>query len=132
MSEIARSVVGMDIITEQQIEAFLTDYAAALLARDEHRVADLYAVPALVLFPGNAVAVSAREQTEQFFVSAWGQYDGVDTVAHEVTLMGAGPATAWLDVTWVYDGQPRERFCYQVVQGADGAWRIAVLTPLVL
>lgn len=127
----ARNVVAMDI-TAQQIETFLTDYASALLARDESRVAALYAVPALILFPDGPIAVTAREQTEQFFASAWGQYDGVDDVTHNVTVMGTGPATAWLDVTWLHSGEPRERFCYQLARGTDGAWRIAVLTPLAM
>lgn len=43
-----------------------------------------------------------------------------------------GPASIWADVTWSFDGDVRERFCYQLVPGHDGAHRIAVLTPLPL
>ena len=45
------------------VETFFAAYAAALLARDEQAVADLYAVPALVLFPGTSIAVGDRGQT---------------------------------------------------------------------
>jgi ketosteroid isomerase-like protein len=112
-------------------EQFFDRYAAALLARDEQAVAAMYAVPALILFPGNAVPVSDAAQTEAFFASSWPQYEGVDTAEPTVRLMGEAPGTLWADVTWHYDGQARERFCYQLVQGGNG-YQIAVLTPMAL
>ncbi|MGY1602026.1 hypothetical protein [Geodermatophilus sp. SYSU D00815] len=104
-----------------------------MLARDEQAVAGMYAVPSLILCPGNAVAVSDRGQTEQFFASSWDQYDGVDDVRQEVEVevVAEAPGSTWADVTWIHGGEPRERFCYQLVPGADGL-RIAVLTPLPL
>ena len=44
--------------------------------------------------------------------------------------MGEAPGTVWADVTWFYGGRAQERFCYQLVAGAQG-YRIAVLTPMV-
>jgi ketosteroid isomerase-like protein len=110
-------------------ETFFDDYAAALLARDETAIARMYAVPGLILFPGQAIPVTSEQQTEQFFAASWAQYEGVEVVDHTVTVMASTPASVWADVTWSYDGQVRERFCYQLASGAGG-WQIAVLTPL--
>jgi len=112
-------------------QTFFDEYAAALLARDEKRIARMYAVPSLILFPGQSVLVSSEQQTEQFFAASWAQYDGVDAVQRKVVVMASTPASIWADVTWSYDGEPRERFCYQLVEGAAG-WQIGVLTPLEL
>ncbi|MDP9817055.1 DUF4440 domain-containing protein [Spirilliplanes yamanashiensis] len=111
------------------VRQFFDRYAAALLARDERAVARMYAVPGLILFPGQAIAVGSEAQTEQFFASSWAQYEGVDAVEHDVAVLARAPGSVWADVTWRYDGEVRERFCYQLVAGDDG-WRIAVLTPL--
>lgn len=110
-------------------QAFFDEYAAALLARDEQAVARLYAVPALVLFPGQPIAVTERSQTEEFFASSWAQYDGVQEARADLTVLAATDASVWADVAWSYDGEVRERFCYQLVDDA-GTWRVAVLTPL--
>lgn len=32
-------------------------------------------------------------------------------------------------MSWSYRGQPRERYCYQLVQGTEG-YQIAALTPM--
>ncbi|MEJ2862717.1 hypothetical protein [Actinomycetospora flava] len=111
------------------VESFFARYAEALLARDEQAVADLYAVPALVLFPGQAIAVSDRAQTAAFFASSWSQYEGIDAADPTITVMGEGPVGVWADVTWDHGHGPAERFCYQLVAGEDG-YRIAVLTLL--
>ena len=110
---------------------FFERYAAALLARDERAIARMYAVPSLILFPGNAILVSDASQTEEFFAGSWGQYDGVDAVDKRIVVMGEAPGSLWVDVTWSYDGKAQERFCYQLVAGTDG-YRIAVLTPMAL
>lgn len=111
------------------VHDFFVQYAQALLDRDAAAIAEMYAVPALVLFPGNPVPVTERSQTEEFFTSACGQYEGVDSLTNEIHIMGEAPSSLWVDVAWSYDGQVRERFCYQLVDHA-GEWRIAVLTPL--
>lgn len=111
------------------VHDFFVQYARALLDRDAVVIAELYAVPALVLFPGNPVSVDQRSQTEEFFASAWSQYEGVDSLTKEIRIMGEAPSSLWVDVAWSYDGQVRERFCYQLVDDG-GEWRIAVLTPL--
>ncbi|MDQ3454973.1 MAG: hypothetical protein M3513_05845 [Actinomycetota bacterium] len=90
----------------------------------------MYAVPALILFPGNPVAVSDRQQTEDFFAAAVGQYEGVDSADRHVTVMGEAPGSVWVDVTWRYGDRPVERFCYQLVDAAEGGEQIAVLTPM--
>ena len=108
---------------------FFEGYAAALLARDEKAIARMYAVPSLILFPGRSIPVGDAKQTEDFFAASWGQYEGVDAVEKEVTIMGEAPGTIWADVTWSYGGRARERFCYQLVEGEEGH-QIAVLTPM--
>lgn len=108
--------------------AFFDRYQAALLERDAARIATMYAVPGLILFPETSVAVASQDQTEQFFAVSFGQYEGVTEVDHEVTIIAETSHSVWADVTWSYDGRPRERFCYQLV-GTDHP-QIAVLTPL--
>lgn len=115
--------------TGQKVDWFFENYASALLSRDEQAVARMYAVPSLILFPGTSIAVTDQRQSEQFFASAWDQYEGVNTVAKEISIMGEAPGSVWADVTWSYGGGPRERFCYQLIEGPDG-YQIAVLTPL--
>ncbi|MDQ3457170.1 MAG: hypothetical protein M3513_17305 [Actinomycetota bacterium] len=92
-------------------------------------ISGLYAVPSLILFPSNAVSVSDAHETEDFFAASWNQYDGVDAIDRDVVVMAEAPGSLWADVTWSYDGQPRERFCYQLVERTDG-YQIAVLTPM--
>jgi 3-mercaptopyruvate sulfurtransferase SseA len=117
------------INSEDTPQEFFERYAAALLARDEKAVAAMYAVPSLIVFPGQSIVVTDARETEEFFASAWGQYDGVDTVEKNVVIMGEAPGSVWTDVTWFHDGEERERFCYQLVPGAAG-YQIAVLTPM--
>ena len=118
-------MTGRDDTAEQ----FFERYAAALLARDATAIAGLYAVPSLILFPGNSIPVSDARQTEAFFESSWDQYDGVDEIERKIVIMGEAPGSVWADVTWSYGGRPRERFCYQLIEGTDG-FQIAVLTPM--
>jgi hypothetical protein len=116
----------------EQVDRFFGRYAAALLDRDEKAIAGMYAVPSLILFPGRSIPVSDAKQTEEFFASAWPQYEGVDDIDRQVSIMGEGSRSVWVDVVWSFSGQqPRERFCYQLVEGTDG-WQIAVLTPMAL
>lgn len=115
--------------TDHRAQQFFERYAAALIARDEQAVARMYAVPSLILFPGQSIAVNDAKQTEEFFASSWSQYDGVDAVDMQLAVMGEAPGSLWVDVTWSYDGQPRERFCYQLIESTEG-YQIAVLTPM--
>jgi hypothetical protein len=117
--------------TIEKVEKFFERYAAALLARDEKAMAGMYAVPSLVLFPGNVVLVTDAKQTEEFFAASWSQYEGVDEFDPRVAVMGEAPGSVWADVRWSYGGQPRERFCYQLLERSDG-YQIAVLTPMEL
>jgi len=91
-------------------------------------------VPTLILFPGNAILASDSKQTEEFFTSAWGRYEGVKTMDMRATIMASvndseAPGSVWADVTWSYNGQSQERFCYQLVDGQSG-YQIGVLTPM--
>lgn len=110
-------------------ERVLRAYASALLARDAKAIAGMYAVPSLILFPGRSIAVSDARQTERFFGSSWSQYEGVDVLDKEIVVMAEAPSSIWVDVTWIYGGQPRERFCYQLIE-RGGEHQIAVLTPM--
>ena len=118
------SVEGMTTVDE-----FFDGYRDALMARDEGRVAGLYAVPGLILFPGQPIAVSDERQTQQFFASAWAQYEGVTDTRTDVRVVAESPGSVWADVTWHHVGAPAERLMYQLVDTEDG-WKIAVLTPL--
>lgn len=111
-------------------QQFFDAYAAAMLARDAKAIAGLYAVPSLVEFPGQAVAVSDPTQTEQFFAASFGQYEGVSDVRAAVRTVAHTGHSSWIEVSWSYDGTPAEQFIYQLVHTANG-WQIAVLTPLI-
>lgn len=115
-------------ITRDAIEEFFDRYEAALLSRNETAIAAMYAVPSLILFPGQSIAVSDPKQTEQFFGSSWDQYEGVAAMDRDLTVMKDAAATVWVDLTWSHTNGG-ERFCYQLVQQPEGL-QIAVLTPL--
>lgn len=113
----------------RRVDAFFEDYQDALLARDAKAIAHMYSIPSLIVFPGNLVVVTDSQQTEEFFESAWEQYDNVLEVARQATIMANAPGSVWVDVTWSYHGRPQERFCYQLVEH-DNGYQIGVLTPL--
>lgn len=118
------------MMNSQQIATeFFDRYRSALLARDAKAVAELYAVPSLILFPQNAIAVTDGHQTEEFFASSWEQYEGIEAIDSKIVVMGDGPGTIWADVTWSSAGKQLERFCYQLVDSASN-YKVAVLTPL--
>ena len=71
-----------------QIEQFFERYAVALLSRDEKVIARMYAVPSLILFPGNSILVTDAKQTEEFFAASWSQYAGVDEPERQIAIMG--------------------------------------------
>ena len=110
--------------------AFFDRYARALLDRDADELARLYAVPSLILFPGQSVAVTDEGQTAAFFASSFDQYEGVTEALPAVTVVASATHSTWAEVTWSYDGAPRERFVYQLVDGGQGGWKVGVLTPV--
>ena len=114
---------------EQLVGDFFARYAQALLDRDAEKIADMYAVPALIAFPGQSIAVSERSQTRDFFATNWSGYDGVQEADPCVAIVARTDHSVWADVTWSYDGRPRERYVYQLLSGSAG-WQIGVLTPL--
>jgi ketosteroid isomerase-like protein len=116
--------------TKAAVEEFFERYQSALLARDAAAVAQMYAVPGLILFPGNAIPVIDRSQTEAFFATTWQQYEGIEIVAKNLVVIAEAPGSVWVDLTWTYGGGGGgERFCYQLFLTGDG-YQIAVLTPL--
>lgn len=122
---------GREPIMEQVVHDFFARYGRALLDRDADAIADMYAVPSLIAFPGRSIAVSDRTQTRDFFASSWSGYDGVtEAEPHPVTVAETGHSI-WVDVTWSYNGAAQERYIYQLLNGPAG-WRIGVLTPLAL
>lgn len=116
---------------KKKVGQFFDQYSVALLARDEKAIAKMYAVPSLILFPSNSIVVNDAKQTEEFFASSWSQYEGVDMVEKQIVIMGEASGSVWADVTWMYGGKPRERFCYQLIEG-DKGYQIVVLTPMAL
>ncbi|MDQ0823245.1 hypothetical protein QFZ79_000987 [Arthrobacter sp. V4I6] len=112
---------------QETVDAFFDRYARALLDRDASALAGLYAVPSLIIFPGQSVPVSEARQTEEFFASAWSQYEGIHELDRQIAIMGQAPGSVWVDVMWSYGDRHRERFCYQLVNGPAG-YQIAVLT----
>jgi hypothetical protein len=64
----------------------------------------------LILFPGRSIARQRRHPDRVVFASAWGRYDGVDDINKRLVVMAEAPGSVWVDVTWSYGGQPRERF----------------------
>jgi hypothetical protein len=114
----------------QTAEAFFKTYRRALLDRDAAAIANLYAVPALIEFPGQAIPVADTGQTEDFFASAFDQYADVTTTDFSLTVVAATAHSIWADVAWDHHGgAPDERNMYQLIGVGDG-WKIAVLTPL--
>jgi hypothetical protein len=115
---------------------FFDTYTRALLDRDATAIADMYAVPALIEFPGQPIAVSDRAQTAEFFASAVAQYSQVTETDATITIAASAPHSIWADVVWDHHGDaPTERMMYQLIvldpaDPADPSWRIAVLTPL--
>lgn len=118
-------------MTENTIAAeFFDTYTRALLDRDAKEVAAHYAVPALIEFPDQPIAVSDALQTEAFFAGAFDQYEGITTARATVVIVAETGHSIWADVTWEYDaGAPGEHNLYQLVR-TDAGWKIAVLTPL--
>lgn len=83
---------------------FFDAYTRALIDRDVSAIADHYAVPALIEFPGQRILVTEVAQTESFFASAFGQYSGVTEVDVDVTVAASTEHSIWADVSWKYQG----------------------------
>lgn len=125
------SLESMNENTDVQA-AFFDSYTRALLDRDAARIADFYAVPAQIEFPGQRIAVTDASQTKDFFAAAFGQYEKVKDIDVAVEVVAATGHSIWVDVTWRYHGgAPDERNMYQLVR-IDDSWKIGVLTPLTL
>ncbi|MFC8921986.1 hypothetical protein [Cellulosimicrobium sp. NPDC057127] len=108
---------------------FFDRYTRALLDRDQEALADLYAVPSLIAFPAQSLAVAERSQISVFFGSAFGQYEGIEDTTADIDVIASAPHSIWADVTWRHDNDMTERFVYQILDTGD-RWQIGVLTPL--
>lgn len=115
--------------TDTTVVDFFDRYTRALLNRDENTIATLYAVPALILFPGRSLVVDRVETTRRFFASNWNQYEGVTQAHADLQVLASTGHSVWVAVDWTYSGEVREHFVYQLVRDGGG-WQIAVLTPL--
>src|SRR5699024_952761 len=94
---------------------FFYSYARALIDRDAAAIADHYAVPALIEFPGQRISVTDAGQTESFFAGVFGQYEAVTEVDAAVSVIASTGHSIWADVTWRYHGgAPDERIMYQL------------------
>lgn len=111
---------------------FFDSYRRALLDRDAAAIADHYAVPAQIEFPGQRIAVTDARQTEEFFAGAFSQYADVTEAEVAVEVVAEAGHSIWADVAWRYHGGAQdERNMYQLVRVGDD-WKIGVLTPLKL
>ncbi|MER6514548.1 hypothetical protein ACIBK9_11990 [Nonomuraea sp. NPDC050227] len=60
-------------------------------------------------------------QSEEFFAAARGQYDGVNDLAADITLVAETAHSAWADVTWRHDGAATQRHLHQLIDtGRNG------------
>ncbi|SMX73077.1 hypothetical protein BANT918_00843 [Brevibacterium antiquum CNRZ 918] len=131
MSGLRAILEGMDENNDVHTEFFGT-YTRALIDRDAAAIADHYAVPAQIEFPGQRIAVTDTSQTKVFFAGAFGQYEGVTDIDAAVEVVASTGHSIWADVTWRYHGgAPDERNMYQLVR-TKGGWKVAVLTPMTL
>lgn len=119
----------MSPTTPAFVRDFFVRHARALLDRDAAGIAELHAVPGLILVPGRVVAVNDRDQVEDFFHASWCNRGEVGELGNHITVIAEAPGSLWVDVTWSYPGDFRERFRYQLTE-QDGEWYIAVVTPL--
>ena len=122
------SVASMD--KHNIARRFFDTYARALLDRDAGAVAKHYAVPCLIEFPDQAIAVTDARQTEEFFAGAFVQYADVVAADATVAVVAETAHSIWADVSWNHHGgAPDERNMYQLAKHGN-EWKIAVLTPL--
>lgn len=109
---------------------FFETYTCALLDRDAAAIAAHYAVPALIEFPNQRIVVFEAAQTENFFRTAFEQYEGITRADADIDVVEKTGHSVWAAVSWSYDlDVPGERNMYQLVRTDEG-WKIAVLTPL--
>src|SRR5699024_2100521 len=109
---------------------FFDTYARALIDRAAAAIADHYAAPAIIEFPGRRISGPVAGPTESVLGRAGRQDDAVTGVDTGVSVIPPTGQSIRGDVTWRYHGgAPDERNMYQLVQTDDG-WKIAVLTPL--
>lgn len=125
--------------TVSEIEQFLARYAEALGRGDTAALAQMWEIPALVLADGGSVAVSSRDQVEEFFSTAPDQYHamGLHGVAAEaVAIEQLSDQLCSADVRWVgldEQGRPtsyRELSSYVLRRDPTGTVRVQVAMSL--
>lgn len=98
---------------DDEIQDFFDRMAAALTRGDGEAVADLWAVPALVLSDRHVQAVGSREEVARFFGSAKDQYNQLgiaDTRAQIVGFERLTTRIVQVDVRWPWlDANGAER-----------------------
>ncbi|HUP17318.1 MAG TPA: hypothetical protein VM848_14860 [Acidimicrobiia bacterium] len=117
--------------TTDKANQFFECYAAALLARDKAAMAGMYAIPSLILFPGNFDSGDRCPPNRGVLRRLPGAVRRSRFSRPAGSDHGRGSGDCMGRRHLVLSGPTPERFCYQLIEGADG-YQIAVLTPMEL
>lgn len=121
----------------EDLQAFLTSYAAALGARDLGAVTDVIAFPALVVLDDRSLLVDdagAVEDALRPHLDLLGSGDVVGAAAVLGDVDEVGPALLWAQVRWSYRDElagevDAEDVRYLLRRGRD-AFEICAIVPL--
>lgn len=119
------------------VQQFFDRYAEALSAGDLDTIAECYAYPALAVSRLGRVAIGDPQQVRDFFAQNGQRYRDRGITSVEICNVRAefDDTGLWVGCAHLQnlDAQGEivdvERNAYQLLQ-EDGAWRIAVTTPL--
>ncbi|OZC51657.1 hypothetical protein CH289_13510 [Rhodococcus sp. RS1C4] len=128
----------MTSTSTESIEDFFDRYTGYLSSGDIDALADIYHYPALAVSPRGCLAVTDPQQTRDFFSQGQQFYrsrgiQGVRAKDIVTDIEGNGIWVGHLLLENLDSGGNSvgvERNAYQIVLDADGARRIAVITPL--
>jgi ketosteroid isomerase-like protein len=108
----AKGRTPTDTRKQESVQEFLDQFANALTAGDGRTIATMWETPALVISDQNVMAVTSRQEVEQFFSGAKELYNRMgiaDTRAEIVRLDWATDRIAMVEVRWPYlDAQNHE------------------------
>lgn len=130
---------GVTSMEEQRVLDFLDDYAGVLSRGDAHAMASRWNVPSLVVGGGQALAVSAASETEQFFGRSFAQYHESGVLAavpteQQVTVLS--PTVAAVTVRWLHeDGEGNrvgveDAFYVVAEEPGSGELKVVFYTPI--
>lgn len=78
---------------------FFETYTRALLDRDAAAIAAHYAVPSLIEFPDQRIVVFEAAQTENFFRTAFEQYEGITRADADIDVVEKTGHSVWAAVS---------------------------------